>query len=79
MAHLTVPDLPESLIQALQVRADRHHRSLEDEVRTILEQAVAPDASQYGFGSRIHQRFAAIGGWALELPERPIKTLHPPL
>lgn len=77
MAHLTVPDLAESLIQAQQERAARYHRSLEDEVRAILEQAVAPDASQYGFGSRIHQRCAAIGGWALELPERPIKTLHP--
>ncbi len=78
MASLTVRNLRDSVKQSLRIRAAQHNRSLEEEVRVILEAAVAPDDSQYGLGSRIHQRFAAIGGWALELPERPIKEIRSP-
>ncbi len=43
MAILTVRDLPETLHRALLVRAAAHGRSIEAEVRAILEEAVTPD------------------------------------
>jgi plasmid stability protein len=43
MAMLTVRNLPEAVHRALRVRAARHGRSTEAEVRAILEEAVKPE------------------------------------
>ena len=43
MAVLTVRNLPEEVHRALRVRAARHDRSTEAEVRAILEEAVKPE------------------------------------
>lgn len=43
MAILTVRNVPEEVRRALRVRAARHGRSTEAEVRDILEQAVKPE------------------------------------
>lgn len=42
MAMLTVRNLPEEVHRALRLRAARHERSTEAEVRAILEDAVRP-------------------------------------
>ena len=42
MAKLTICDLPDEVHRALRVRAARHGRSIEAEVRTILEDTVLP-------------------------------------
>lgn len=42
MAMLTVRNLPDEVHRALRVRAARHGRSTEAEVRAILEEAVSP-------------------------------------
>lgn len=42
MAMLTVRNLPDEVHRALRLRAARHGRSTEAEVRTILEEAVKP-------------------------------------
>jgi plasmid stability protein len=42
MAMLTVRNLPEEVHRALRLRAARHERSTEAEVRAILEEAVRP-------------------------------------
>ena len=42
MAMLTVRGIPEEVHRALRVRAARHGRSMEAEVREILESAVSP-------------------------------------
>jgi len=42
MAMLTVRNLPDEIHRALRVRAAEHGRSMEAEVREILETAVAP-------------------------------------
>ncbi len=42
MAMLTVRNLPDEVHRALRVRAARHGRSMEAEVREILEAIVAP-------------------------------------
>ncbi|PAT41975.1 FitA-like ribbon-helix-helix domain-containing protein [Vandammella animalimorsus] len=44
MAVLTVRNLPDEVHRALRVRAAEHGRSTEAEVRTILEEAVKPQA-----------------------------------
>ena len=43
MPILTVANLPEEVHRALRVRAAQHGRSIEAEVRSILEDAVRPE------------------------------------
>lgn len=70
MATITIRDLDEDLRASLRVRAARHGRSMEAEVREILRDALARPVSSEGLGSRVRQRFATIGGQELELPDR---------
>jgi plasmid stability protein len=42
MAALHIRDLDDSVVSRLKERAARHNRSLQREVKTILEKAVAP-------------------------------------
>ncbi|WP_305954623.1 hypothetical protein [Caballeronia sordidicola] len=43
---------------------------MEEEVRVILQNALAGTANATGFGSRVHQRFAGLADKGLTLPER---------
>jgi antitoxin FitA len=43
MAMLTVRNLPDEVHRALRARAAQHGRSMETEVRQILESAISPD------------------------------------
>ena len=43
---------------------------MEEEVRTILRNALAQPAPASGLGSRVHARFAALGGVELPIAER---------
>jgi len=61
MATLTIRGLDDEIRDRLRVRAAEHGRSMEAEARAILADSVAPEP-EYGLGSRIHARFAAIGG-----------------
>jgi plasmid stability protein len=70
MATLTVRGLDEQLKSRLRIRAARHGRSMEGEVREILREALTPVPSSTGLGSRIHGRFAAIGGAELATVDR---------
>jgi len=70
VATLTIRDLDEELRAQLRVRAAGHGRSMEAEVRAILREALTKAPSVERLGSRVHQRFAAVGGIELELPER---------
>ncbi len=70
MATLTIRDLDEELRAQLRVRAARHGRSMEAEVRAILRDALTKPSAAGRLGSRVHQRFAAVGGLELDLPER---------
>lgn len=71
MASLTVRNLDEGVKQKLRIRAAEHGCSMEAEVRSILTRAV-DEASQpqKGLGTRTHERFNAVGGIDLEVPER---------
>ena len=68
MPNLTVRNLSEEVHRALRVRAARHGRSTEAEVRTILEETVRPP-KRLKIGSEIHRIARAIGGMhELEIP-----------
>lgn len=67
---LTVRNLSPDLKDRLRMAAATHGRSMEEEVRTILRNALAHAPSQAGMGSRIHARFAALGGVELDMAPR---------
>jgi plasmid stability protein len=71
IATLTIRDVDDGLRTRLRVRAARHGRSMEAEVRAILREALAKPAASEGLGTRIHQRFEVIGGVDVEQPDRP--------
>ena len=69
MAQLVVRELENEVKARLQRRARQHGRSMEEEVRSILRQAVASEGqATKGLGSRIVERFRGIG-LTIELPE----------
>ena len=70
MASITIRNLEDDLKRRLRVRAAEHGRSMEEEVRDILRQAVGEPSPAKNLGRAIHRRFAAIGGVDLELPGR---------
>jgi len=70
MASLTIRGLDAETHTRLRVAAARHGRSMEAEVRAILRERFAVPEAERGLGTRIHERFAALGGMDIELPER---------
>ncbi len=73
MASLTIRNLDDETKARLRLQAARHGRSMEEEARTILRQAVMPSpdpAGELGLGSRIQAHVAALGGVELDLPAR---------
>jgi plasmid stability protein len=74
MASITIRNLDDDLKRSLRVRAAEHGRSMEEEARTILREAVGPPRSG-DLGAAIRMRFAALGGVDLDLPPRgPART-----
>lgn len=79
MASITVRKLDDSTKAALRIRAAHHRRSMEEEAREILRNAVAePDSveSESGLGTRIRQLFAASG--ELKVPKRRQEPIRDP-
>jgi plasmid stability protein len=77
MAQLLVRNLEDDVKARLRLRARRHGRSTEEEVREILRNAVRDEEStRKPLGSRLRARFAGIG---LEdgLPELPGEPARP--
>jgi plasmid stability protein len=69
MAQVLVRNLDDDVKERLQQRARRHGHSMEEEIRTILRQALADQgAPSSGLGSRIAARFAGQG-LTEDLPE----------
>lgn len=69
MAAVTIRQLDDSVKERLRVRAAEHGRSMEAEIRAILSEAVATE-DQPGLFQVLVDRFQAVGGVDLELPER---------
>jgi len=74
MAAITIRNLDDDLKAQLRIVAASHGRSMEEEARVIIRQALSRQGKRGGLGSRIHSRFAAVGGADLELPERKDKA-----
>lgn len=61
MAQIVVRNLEEDVKQRLKRRAVLHGRSMEEEVRDILREAVRDPDSRYGLGTEIVRRFSGAG------------------
>lgn len=69
MATLTIRGLDSATHARLRVTAAQHGRSMEAEVRAILQEWLMTGSSERGLGSRIRARFEGLEG-DLELPDR---------
>lgn len=70
MPTLTIRHLPEEVKRRLRIRAAEHGRSMEAEVRAILEQSLEGQGPPENLAEAIRRRVAPFGGVELELPER---------
>ena len=71
MASITVRNLDDDVKTRLRMRAARHGRSMEEEARLILAEAVERETvPAKGLGTIIHELFKPYGGVELELPPR---------
>lgn len=70
MSTLTVRNLDEAVKARLRVRAAENGRSMEAEARAILRSTLLAEQAGAPLGSRIHARFAALGGAEVEPPRR---------
>ncbi len=71
MAQLVVRNLEDEVKAQLRDRAARHGRSMEEEVREILRDAMTKDKPEgSGLGTRIAARFSG-SGLGFDLPEMP--------
>jgi antitoxin FitA len=70
MSTLTIRNIEPAIKDKLRMAAALHGRSMEEEVRSILRSALAQPSVPGGLGTRVHARFAAIGGVELNLPPR---------
>ncbi len=68
MAAITIRNLDDSLKTKLRMRAASHDRSMEEEARSILREALKEE--EHGLGSLIHERFLEAGGVELPQPDR---------
>ena len=70
MAAVSIRDLDDAVRERLRVRAARHGRSMEAEIRPILTAAVTDVEPRQGLFTTLLDRFAELGGVELELPAR---------
>ena len=78
MASITIRNLQDGLKRRLRIRAAYYGRSMEEEVRQILNNVLSQELSApANLASAIRSRFAPLGGAELELPSRE-PTRDPP-
>lgn len=70
MASITIRNLDEEVKAKLRVRAATNGRSMEEEARIILRDAVEEEASQKGLGTKLNELFKPFRGVNLEIPPR---------
>jgi antitoxin FitA len=70
MAAVSIRDLDDSVREKLRVRAARHGRSMEAEMRAILTAAVTDEHTRTDLFTTLVDRFARLGGVELDLPPR---------
>jgi plasmid stability protein len=70
MAALSIRDLDDSVREKLRLRAARHGRSMEAEIRLILTTAATEEEPRTDLFSALTERFTQLGGVDLDLPAR---------
>ena len=70
MASITIRNLDDDVKTRLRVRASSNGRSMEEEARIILREAVDREAEPENLASFIRECFQPFGGVELELPPR---------
>jgi antitoxin FitA len=70
MAAVSIRDLDDSVREKLRIRAARHGRSMEAEMRVILTAAVIDEETRPSLFNALVDRFARLGGVDLDLPKR---------
>ena len=70
MASITIRKLDDGVKTRLRLRAAENGRSMEEEARVILREAVASGAGPDNLAVAIRARFAPLGGVELQLPPR---------
>ena len=70
MANITIRNLDDDVKTRLRVRAAEHHRSMEEEVRIILRDAVKRGRSTRNLAEIARTHFGPDNGVELELPPR---------
>jgi len=74
VAAVSIRGLDGEVKERLRVRAARHGRSMEAEIRAILVAAAGEPCTSEGLFTTLLARFGAIGGVELELPPRATPT-----
>lgn len=78
MSSITVRNLDEAVKNSLRIRAARHGWSMEQEVRQILQQTVAPEQTEaISFAERVNRRFSGLDAESLSLPARKTARIPP--
>lgn len=70
MASITIRNLDESLKSKLRLRAARHGRSMEAEVRNILAESLKPETEEKDLVASIRRRFESLYADSLPIPPR---------
>ena len=70
MATLSIRDLDDSVKESLRLRAARHGRSMEAEIRLILTAAATDEEPRSNLFSALNERFAQLGGVGIDPPAR---------
>ena len=80
MATLTIRNVDAGVKERLRVRAARHGRSMEAEVRSTLSEAVAGDRDrpEPNLAEAIRRRFLPLGGADEIEPHPPVPAGEPP-
>jgi len=70
LSTLSIRNLDDRVKERLRIRAARHGRSVEAEVRAILTDAVTESDEERGLLGALLDRFGELGGVDLDLPSR---------
>jgi len=70
VAAVSVRNLDQQVKERIRVRAARHGRSMEAEIRAILTDAVSEPEENSGLLGALLDRFGELGGVDLDIPAR---------
>lgn len=70
MASITIRKLDDEVKALLRLRAASHGRSMEEEARSIIREAVEREKDSTDLATTLRNRFGPLGGVELEIPQR---------